>query len=136
VSPARSFVNGWDVTIVNPAGLEPFLCDSVCEHCHLKGHRRVSHAGGREEDFRVELLIHRLEPSYRDRTVVPKFDSSDRSTRCTRAIVSLPVGDGLAASHATIRIIFLLLRRRLNASGIAGPSATPKADVALNKALA
>jgi Flp pilus assembly protein TadD len=46
---------GLDVTIVNPANLEPSLRDAVCKQCHLMGDHRVVRAGRREEDYRPGL---------------------------------------------------------------------------------
>ena len=34
-------VGGRDLTIVNPAALEPELRDAVCQQCHLNGQKRV-----------------------------------------------------------------------------------------------
>ena len=34
-------VDGRDLTIVNPAALEPALRDAVCQQCHLNGQKRV-----------------------------------------------------------------------------------------------
>jgi tetratricopeptide (TPR) repeat protein len=53
-------VGGRDVTIVNPADLEPSLRDAVCEQCHLIGPRRVSRLGTRSEDFRPGLAFYRF----------------------------------------------------------------------------
>ena len=53
-------VDGRDMTIVNPAALEPSLRDAVCEQCHLNGQRRVLRAGRRDEDFRPGLPFHRF----------------------------------------------------------------------------
>jgi Flp pilus assembly protein TadD len=52
-------VAGRDVTIVNPADLEPVLREAVCEQCHLLGDRRVVRAGRRNEDYRPGLPFHR-----------------------------------------------------------------------------
>jgi Flp pilus assembly protein TadD len=46
---------GVDLTIVNPANLEPSLRDAVCKQCHLIGNYRVVRAGRREEDYRPGL---------------------------------------------------------------------------------
>jgi Flp pilus assembly protein TadD len=48
-------VDGRDMTIVNPANLEPALRDAVCEQCHLNGHRRVLRVDRRDEDYRPGL---------------------------------------------------------------------------------
>ena len=48
-------VDGRDMTIVNPADLEPALRDGVCEQCHLLGHQRVVKLDRRDEDFRPGL---------------------------------------------------------------------------------
>jgi Tetratricopeptide repeat/Cytochrome c554 and c-prime len=53
-------VEGRDVTIVNPADLEPSLRDAVCEQCHLIGPRRVVRAGTRSENFRPGLPFFRF----------------------------------------------------------------------------
>jgi Tfp pilus assembly protein PilF len=53
-------VDGRDLTIVNPARLDPPLRDAVCEQCHLNGERRVLRAGRRDEDFRPSLPFHRF----------------------------------------------------------------------------
>ena len=53
-------VDGRDLTIVNPAALEPSLRDAVCQQCHLNGQRRVLRAGRRDEDFRLGLPFHRF----------------------------------------------------------------------------
>jgi Flp pilus assembly protein TadD len=45
-------VDGKDVTIVNPADLQPSLRDAVCEQCHLIGPRRIARVDARSEDFR------------------------------------------------------------------------------------
>jgi hypothetical protein len=51
---------GADLTIVNPADLEPALRDAVCEQCHLIGEHRVVRAGRRDEDFRPGLPFQRF----------------------------------------------------------------------------
>jgi tetratricopeptide (TPR) repeat protein len=48
-------VDGIDMTIVNPANLEPSLRDAVCEQCHLTGPTRVSRLGTRGEEYRPGL---------------------------------------------------------------------------------
>jgi Flp pilus assembly protein TadD len=55
-----SVVDGRDLTIVNPAKLEPPLRDAVCQQCHLNGHRRVVRLDRRAEDFRPGLPFHRF----------------------------------------------------------------------------
>jgi predicted CXXCH cytochrome family protein len=55
-----SVVDGIDPRIVNPANLEPSLCDAVCEQCHLIGRRRVVRAGLRSEDYRPGLPFQRF----------------------------------------------------------------------------
>jgi Flp pilus assembly protein TadD len=52
--------DGVDLTIVNPANLEPSLRDAVCEQCHLIGRRRAVHAGLRSEDYRPGLPFYRF----------------------------------------------------------------------------
>ena len=53
-------VDGRDLTIVNPAKLEPPLRDAVCQQCHLSGHRRVVRLDRRAEDYRPGLPLHRF----------------------------------------------------------------------------
>ena len=53
-------VDGRDMTIVNPAALEPSLRDAVCEQCHLNGQKRVLRAGRRDDDFRPGLPFYRF----------------------------------------------------------------------------
>jgi Flp pilus assembly protein TadD len=53
-------VDGRDVTIVNPADLEPSLRDAVCEQCHLIGPKRIARVGTRSEDFRPGLPFYRF----------------------------------------------------------------------------
>jgi tetratricopeptide (TPR) repeat protein len=53
-------VDGRDITIVNPAGLEPSLRNAVCEQCHLLGQRRVVKLDRRDEDFRPGLPFDRV----------------------------------------------------------------------------
>ncbi|MFI5456371.1 MAG: cytochrome c3 family protein, partial [Isosphaerales bacterium] len=53
-------VDGRDLTIVNPADLEPSVRDAVCEQCHLIGPRRVSRVGTRSEDYRPGLPFYRF----------------------------------------------------------------------------
>jgi Flp pilus assembly protein TadD len=48
-------VDGRDLSIVNPANLEPSLRDAVCEQCHLIGHHRVVRVDHQEEDYRPGL---------------------------------------------------------------------------------
>jgi hypothetical protein len=66
-------VDGRDMTIVNPAALEPSLRDAVCEQCHLNGQRRVLRAGRRDEDFRPGL------PFYRFWTVLERPPGEDEN---------------------------------------------------------
>ena len=49
---------GSDMTIVNPAALEPSLRDAVCEQCHLMGERRVLKLDRREDDYRPGLPVY------------------------------------------------------------------------------
>jgi tetratricopeptide (TPR) repeat protein len=51
----RAVTGGRDVTIVNPAALEPSLRDAVCEQCHLTGLRRVVRLDREAEEFRPGL---------------------------------------------------------------------------------
>jgi predicted CXXCH cytochrome family protein len=53
-------VDGHDMTIVNPATLEPSLRDAVCEQCHLNGQKRVLRAGRRDDDFRPGFPFYRF----------------------------------------------------------------------------
>jgi tetratricopeptide (TPR) repeat protein len=53
-------IDGQNLTIVNPANLEPSLRDAVCEQCHLIGPRRVSRLGTNSEDFRPGLPFQRF----------------------------------------------------------------------------
>ncbi len=53
-------VDGKDMTIVNPANLEPALRDAVCEQCHLNGVRRVLRIDRRDEDYRPGLPFHQI----------------------------------------------------------------------------
>jgi len=83
-------VDGRDVTIVNPANLEPSLRDAVCEQCHLIGPRRVVRAQARSEDFRPGLPFYRFWSMY-----VPEATAEDnrfasqpeqmQASRCFRA---------------------------------------------------
>ena len=56
---APTVVDGRDLTIVNPAQLEPSLRDAVCEQCHLIGQHRIVRAGRREQEYRPGLPFHR-----------------------------------------------------------------------------
>jgi Flp pilus assembly protein TadD len=51
---------GRDLTIVNPAALDPALRDSVCQQCHLNGQKRVLRAGRRDLDYRPGLPFERF----------------------------------------------------------------------------
>jgi Flp pilus assembly protein TadD len=53
-------VAGRDLSIVNPAHLEPSLRDAVCEQCHLIGHHRVLRLDHQEEDYRPGLPFHQF----------------------------------------------------------------------------
>ena len=55
-----TLADGVDLTIVNPAKLEPSLRDAVCEQCHLIGRRRTVHADLRSEDYRPGLPFYRF----------------------------------------------------------------------------
>ena len=55
-----TLVDGRDVTIVNPALLEPSLRDAVCEQCHLNGQWRELRAGRQDGDFRPGLPFYRF----------------------------------------------------------------------------
>jgi tetratricopeptide (TPR) repeat protein len=82
-------VDGRDVTIVNPASLEPALRDAVCEQCHLTGHQRIERLGRQNEDFRPGLPFHKFW------TVLAAIDSGEtrfvgqveqmHESRCFRA---------------------------------------------------
>ncbi|HKI16384.1 MAG TPA: multiheme c-type cytochrome, partial [Isosphaeraceae bacterium] len=52
-------IDGKDLSIVNPANLEPSLGDAVCEQCHLIG-RRVSRPDLRTDDYRPGLPFYRF----------------------------------------------------------------------------
>jgi len=52
-------IDGQDLSIVNPANLEPSLGDAVCEQCHLIG-RRVSRPDLRSDDYRPGLPFYRF----------------------------------------------------------------------------
>jgi len=52
-------IDGQDLSIVNPANLEPSLGDAVCEQCHLIG-RRVSRPDLRSADYRPGLPFYRF----------------------------------------------------------------------------
>ena len=83
-------VDGRDVTIVNPANLEPSLRDAVCEQCHLLGTKRVVRASTRSEDYRPGLPFYRFWSMY-----VPEAAAEDnrfasqpeqmQTSRCFRA---------------------------------------------------
>ena len=53
-----AMVEGKDMTIVNPADLEPALRDDVCAQCHLAGDSRIVRVGRRNEDYRPGLPFH------------------------------------------------------------------------------
>ncbi len=83
-------VDGEDLTIVNPAKLEPSLRDAVCEQCHLIGPKRVSRLGTKSEDFRPGLPFQRFWSTF----VPASSDNENRfashaeqmhSSRCFRA---------------------------------------------------
>jgi predicted CXXCH cytochrome family protein len=85
-----AIVDGRDITIVNPAGLEPALRDAVCEQCHLMGHRRVVKQDRRNEDYRPGLPFYRVWSVF----VRPQGKTADRfvgqveqmhESRCFRA---------------------------------------------------
>jgi tetratricopeptide (TPR) repeat protein len=74
-----------DVTIVNPARLEPRLRESVCEQCHLGGLVRVETRGRRREDFRpglpwsaVEAVYLAATPSKSKTNELPTREGPDR----------------------------------------------------------
>jgi hypothetical protein len=46
-----------DLTIVNPARLEPALREAVCQQCHLQGEFRVERRGRKLEDYRPGLPL-------------------------------------------------------------------------------
>ncbi len=83
-------VDGIDLTIVNPANLEPTRRDAVCEQCHLIGRRRVVRAGRKSEDYRPGFPF---QPFWA--VFVPPTDSGDNrfagqveqmhESRCFRA---------------------------------------------------
>ncbi len=51
---------GPDMSIVNPAHLEPALRDSVCQQCHLQGSFRFARAGRTPFDYRPGLPLHQF----------------------------------------------------------------------------
>jgi Flp pilus assembly protein TadD len=51
---------GPDLTIVNPARLEPALRESVCQQCHLQGWFRFPRRGKDSFDFRPSLPLRRF----------------------------------------------------------------------------
>jgi tetratricopeptide (TPR) repeat protein len=53
-------VEGKDMTIVNPADLDPPLRDAVCEQCHLNGRQRVLRVDRGDEDYRPGLPFHQV----------------------------------------------------------------------------
>ena len=59
VSRAATSV-GSDLSIVNPAHLEPALRDSVCQQCHLQGSFRFARAGRAALDYRPGLPLHQF----------------------------------------------------------------------------
>jgi Tfp pilus assembly protein PilF len=50
--------DGLDPTIVNPAHLEPYLREAVCEQCHLQGKTQILKAGRDLFDYRPGLPLH------------------------------------------------------------------------------
>jgi Cytochrome c554 and c-prime len=50
--------DGVDLTIVNPAHLDPTLREAVCRQCHLGGTSRVEPLGRRSIDYRPGLPLH------------------------------------------------------------------------------
>ena len=44
--------------IVNPAHLEPSLCEAVCQQCHLLGVSAIVRYGHKLEDYRPGLPLH------------------------------------------------------------------------------
>src|SRR5262249_1823614 len=54
----QQVVDGKDLSIVNPAHLEPALRDSVCQQCHLQGDVRLVRAGRELYDYRPGLPLH------------------------------------------------------------------------------
>ncbi len=82
-------IDGQDLSIVNPANLEPSLGDAVCEQCHLIG-RRVSRPDLRSDDYRPGLPFYRFWSA-----LVPGAESGDNrfasqaeqmhESRCFRA---------------------------------------------------
>jgi Flp pilus assembly protein TadD len=85
-----TLADGVDITIVNPARLEPSLRDAVCEQCHLIGRRRTVHADLRSEDYRPGLPFYRFWSAF----VAPPSETGNRfggqveqmhESRCFRA---------------------------------------------------
>jgi Flp pilus assembly protein TadD len=82
---------GTDMTIVNPARLDPALRDSVCQQCHLQGWFRFPRRGRDSFDFRPGLPLQRFlavfvsEESNPDRTELIGQVEQMESSRCFRA---------------------------------------------------
>jgi Flp pilus assembly protein TadD len=53
-----------DLTIVNPARLEPALREAVCQQCHLQGEVRVERRGRKLKDYRPGLPLHEFVSVY------------------------------------------------------------------------
>jgi hypothetical protein len=83
-------VDGRDITIVNPADLEPRLRDDVCAQCHLAGEARILRVGRHNDDFRPGLPFHRFwtvfvqPPDRAEDRFVGQFEQMHES-RCFRA---------------------------------------------------
>ena len=83
-------VDGRDLTIVNPAGLEPALRDAVCEQCHLLGRHRVVKLDRRDDDYRPGLPFYRVWSVFerREGTAADRFVGQVEqmhASRCYRA---------------------------------------------------
>ena len=107
-----NLVDGRDLTIVNPAALEPALRDAVCQQCHLNGQKRVLRAGRHDEDFRPGLPFQHFwtvleRPSELGRKSFRRPVRAD----APRADASRQARAASGASRATIRIGFPRPRR-------------------------
>lgn len=70
----QKVVDGRDLTIVNPADLEPPLRDAVCEQCHLIGRRRIVRPGTTSDEFRPGLPFYAFWSAF----VLPESGAQNR----------------------------------------------------------
>ena len=95
-------VDGRDVTIVNPADLEPSLRDAVCEQCHLIGPRRIALRRHSQRRLSARIAILSVLVGVRARLRPPGRTSSPaKPSRCTTAVATATVRASSAASRAT-----------------------------------